>query len=149
MGWRLAGLLVVQRKDVEPGMKLGRFRRSLSEGFCVTTSKAYTAVLTMREETVLLASALLQAERTRRGTRRGRRRWAALTRPCLYCAGSSTTPGWCSLPPTTSRCVDSLPPPARGHRSARSTPPGATLGAAGRKGGRAQPRHARWHTDRH
>lgn len=36
-------------------------------------SVTYTAVLDMRQETVLFASSLLHAERRRRGTRRGRR----------------------------------------------------------------------------
>jgi hypothetical protein len=39
----------------------------------VTTSVAYTALLTAREETVLFLSGLMHAERTRRGTRTGRR----------------------------------------------------------------------------
>lgn len=38
----------------------------------MTTSVAYTALLTAREETVLFLSGLLHAERTRRGTRTGR-----------------------------------------------------------------------------
>ncbi len=39
----------------------------------MTTSVAYTALLTAREETVLFLSGLMHAERTRRGTRTGRR----------------------------------------------------------------------------
>lgn len=39
----------------------------------MATSVAYTALLTVREETVLFLASLLDAERTRRGTRRGRR----------------------------------------------------------------------------
>jgi hypothetical protein len=39
----------------------------------VATSVAYTALLTVRQETVLFLAGLLDAERTRRGTRRGRR----------------------------------------------------------------------------
>lgn len=39
----------------------------------MATSVAYTALLTVRQETVLFLAGLLDAERTRRGTRRGRR----------------------------------------------------------------------------
>ena len=39
----------------------------------MATSVAYTALLSVREETVLYLASLLNAERTRRGTRRERR----------------------------------------------------------------------------
>jgi hypothetical protein len=39
----------------------------------VATSVAYTALLTVRQETVLFLARLLDTERTRCGTRRGRR----------------------------------------------------------------------------
>ena len=39
----------------------------------MATSVAYTALLSVREETVLFLAGLLNAERTRRGTRRDRR----------------------------------------------------------------------------
>lgn len=47
------------------------------------TSFTYTATLDVREETVLFLSALLHAERRRRGTRRGRRALSCFTQALL------------------------------------------------------------------
>jgi hypothetical protein len=49
----------------------------------VPTSFTYTATLDVREETVLFLSALLHAERRRRGTRRGRRALSCFTQALL------------------------------------------------------------------
>ncbi len=49
----------------------------------MATSVAYTALLTVRDETVLFLAGLLDAERTRRGTRRGRRALGCFTQAVL------------------------------------------------------------------
>lgn len=49
----------------------------------MAVSVAYTALLTVREETVLFVSALLHAERQRRGTRAGTRKLSCFTQAVL------------------------------------------------------------------
>lgn len=58
----------------------------------MTTSVAYTAYLTMREQTVLFVSGLLHAERRRRGTRTGTRKLGCFAQAVLvirwFCDGT-------------------------------------------------------------
>ena len=65
--------LSCNEKTRNPGMKVVLPQINFIPGFRVATSVAYTARLTVREETVLFVSGLLDAERQRRGSRRGRR----------------------------------------------------------------------------
>jgi hypothetical protein len=56
-------------KTQNPGMKVVLPQINFTKGSCVVMSVPYTAILTVREETVLFLSGLLHAERQRRGTR--------------------------------------------------------------------------------
>jgi hypothetical protein len=116
----------------------------------VATSVAYTALLTVREETVLFLSDLLNNERRRRGTRTGRRSLTCFKQAVLVLRWFLDGTRLAQLAAdNTLGPVDRLPVPPRRHRRPQQPPTITALSPAGSQDGRPYPHQPRRHADPH